>query len=287
MSIPCLQVEKLVKRYPRFTLKEISFELPRGYIMGLIGPNGSGKSTTVKAVMNLVRVDAGSIRVCGLDHRAAEEQVKHLVGYVGEEQHFYAEMTVRWTARFVRRYYPSWDDGYFRGLMARFELDERKKVKELSRGMKVKLALVLALAHRPRLLILDEPTSGLDPIVRHELLREMLEMIQDEERSILFSSHMTDDIEKVADYITILGDGAVLEKGLKEDILNRYRRVTLPAEIAGRVERRRFAAWKDTAPGAVAVTADYPRLRERLGRDLPGEALSLDQILLSLVKGEI
>lgn len=317
MSEPCLQVEKLVKRYPEnpprpsffkgggkhvhssddvptgqgnypgFALQEISFTLPRGYIMGLIGPNGSGKSTTVKAIMNLVRPDGGSISVCGRDHREEEEAVRRLIGYVGEEQFFYGEKTVRWTADFVSRYYPDWDDSLYRRLLQKFSLDVRKRVKDLSRGMKVKLALVLAMAHRPRLLILDEPTSGLDPIVRHELLREMLGVIQDEECSILFSSHITGDIEKVADFITILNDGIVLESGPKDEIIHRYRRVTLPKETAREIARDRFVAWKEAAPGAVAVTADYPRLRERLGRDLPGETLTLDQILLSLVKGEV
>jgi ABC-2 type transport system ATP-binding protein len=287
MSMPSLQVENLVKCYPRFALKEISFELPRGYIMGLIGPNGAGKSTTVKGIMNLVRLDGGTVRVCGLDHRTDEEWVKQLVGYVGGEQYFYSEMSVHWTAAFVRRYYRSWDEHYFGLLMEKYELDHRKKIKELSRGMKVKLALILALAHRPRLLILDEPTSGLDPIVRHELLKEMLEMIQDEDCSILFSSHITDDIHKVADFITIINDGAILESAPKEDIFNRYRRVVLPVETARALDRNCFVAWKETAPCVVAVTTDYPRLRERLDPDLPGETLNLDQILLSLVKGEV
>ena len=168
MSIPCLQVDRLVKRYPRFTLNEVSFEIPPGYIMGLVGPNGAGKSTIVKSIMNLVRINGGAIRVCGMDHREAEQAVRQMTGHVGEEQYFYAEKTVRWTAEFVSRYYPGWDVNYYRRLLVKFELDEKKKVKELSRGMKVKLALVLALAHRPRLLILDEPTAGLDPIIRHE-----------------------------------------------------------------------------------------------------------------------
>ena len=287
MSVPCLEVDRLAKQYPRFTMQDVSFSLPPGYIMGLIGPNGAGKSTIVKAIMNLVRPDGGAVRVCGLDHRGDELAVKKITGYVGEEQYFYAEKTVGWTIRFVRRYYPDWDDSFKKRLVDKFMLDEAKKIKELSRGMKVKLALVLALAHRPRLLILDEPTSGLDPIIRHDLLREMLEVIQDEESSILFSSHITDDIQKVADYVTIIDRGSVLESGLKEEIIDRYRRVTLAAGEAGPVERENFTAWRDTGSGAVAVTADYPRLRARLGRDLPAEALSLDQILLSLVKGEI
>lgn len=287
MSDACLQVEDLIKHYPGFALKKITFKLPRGYIMGLIGPNGSGKSTTVKAIMNLVHLDGGRIRVYGMDHREEGLAVRRLIGYVGEEQYFYPEQTVRWTAGFVSRYYPDWDNDCYRRLIKKFSLPESKKVKELSRGMKVKLALILALAHRPRLLILDEPTSGLDPIVRHELLQEMLAMIQDEECAILFSSHITDDIQQVADFVTIIHDGAVLESAPKDALLHRYRRVALPAEGARRLEREQFVAWKDTVSGAVAVTPDYPRLRERLGRDITAEIMTLDQILLSLVKGEI
>lgn len=286
-----LEVEGISKRYPKFELADVRFGLPRGYIMGFVGPNGAGKTTTIKIIMNLVYPDAGRVRVCGLDHRRREREVKSLVGYVGEEQSFYPEMTAGWTARFASNYYPTWDDGLYRRLMDRFELDERKKIAALSRGMKVKFALALALAHRPRLLILDEPTSGLDPIARREFLKELLDVIQDESRSVFFSSHITEDIEKVADFVTFINNGRVVLSGIKDDILSQWQRLKFRREALDDGWRRYLVSLRGRDGEYTGVTAEFPRLkRERpdlfAGGGLEAESMTLDEILISLVKGE-
>lgn len=165
MEQPILKVDSVSKHYPGFDLKNVSFELPSGYIMGFIGPNGAGRSTTIKIIMNLVRPASGNVKVFGLDHQQDVIRIKQDIGFIGEEPHFYEEMRAGWTARFVSRQFPNWDEDLFEKLKRKFGFDSSKPVGKLSKGTKVKFSLALALAHRPKLLLMDEPTSGLDPIV--------------------------------------------------------------------------------------------------------------------------
>lgn len=218
-----LRVNGLVKKYERFSLKEVSIEIPRGYIMGFVGRNGAGKSTTIKCIMNLIPFDMGSIEVFGLDSGKHADEIKNRIGYVSEEHYFYEGMDVAWTGRFFGSFYPKWDGGYFDKLLKKFDVDTKKKVGELSKGMKMKLSLALAMGHRPELLVLDEPTSGLDPVVRSELLDLFLEIVQDENCSIFFSSHITSDIEKVADFVTVIDDGRVILSDEKDSILENWK----------------------------------------------------------------
>lgn len=223
------------KAYKGFTLDIKDLGLERGYVMGMVGQNGAGKSTTIKILMNLIYPDAGDVEVLGLRQPADDMEIKRRVGYVSEEPSFYDEMSVGWLAGLVRRYYPTWDEELYHKYLRKFELDPHAKVKELSKGMKVKLALMLALAHRPELLILDEPTSGIDPIVRHELLEEIADIIRDERRTVLFSSHITQDVEQVADYVVIIERGRVVESTDKESLLERWRKVTGTIGMSGEV----------------------------------------------------
>jgi len=168
-----LQIRNLRKEYREFVLDDISLDVPRGYIMGIIGPNGAGKSTTIKIIMNLVRADGGEVDVFGLTHQKNEKEIKNRIGYVGEEQYFYDSKSVAWTGRFVSQYYREWDENRFGKLLNEFQISRTKKVRELSKGMRVKLSLAIALSHNPELVILDEPTAGLDPVVRRELLETL------------------------------------------------------------------------------------------------------------------
>ncbi|MEA4884464.1 MAG: ABC transporter ATP-binding protein [Clostridia bacterium] len=231
MSDTLLRLSGVSKKYPGFELKDVSFELHRGYIMGLIGPNGAGKTTTIRIINNLARASAGEVTVFGLDSVGDETEIKRRMGYVPENHNFYDQMSVNWTAGFVRSYYPKWDQAYFAALLDKYSIDPRKKVGDLSKGTRAKLAVALAMAHRPELLILDEPTSGLDPVVRHELLGELRSFVGDGERSVLFSSHITPDLERIADYITILVDGRVAVSDDRESLLERYRSANPTASI--------------------------------------------------------
>jgi ABC-2 type transport system ATP-binding protein len=205
-----LEIRNLRKQYSGFTLNDVSFSLPAGSIMGLIGENGAGKTTTIKLILGMIRRDGGDIRVLGKDPLAQEKQVKQLLGVVLDDCHFHDTLRPADIASILRSMFESWDDALYRQLLKRLGVPESKAIKEMSKGMKTKLSICAALAHRPRLLILDEATSGLDPVMRSEVLDILRDFIQDEERSVLISTHITSDLEKIADYITLLHDGHVV-----------------------------------------------------------------------------
>jgi ABC-2 type transport system ATP-binding protein len=219
------------KSYSGFDLRGVSFELPRGYIMGFVGPNGAGKTTTIRLIMDLARPDSGRITVLGKQMATNQIELKRRIGYVPENHEFYSDMTVSWTAQFVGRQYPNWNEARFGELLRRYDVDPRKKVGALSKGTRAKLAMALALAHHPELLILDEPTSGLDPVVRRELLSDLLEFVADGDRSVLFSTHITSDLERVADYVTFIVNGQVVASDEREAMLERARASNPTASI--------------------------------------------------------
>jgi len=202
---------RVCKSYRDFSLSDICLEVPQGEILGLIGPNGAGKSTIMRILTGLVRHDQGSVEVLGLPMPRDQVTIKRNVGYVAEDLRLYDQMTVGWHMNFVSEIYPSWDQSYAEKLLHTFDLKTDHRIKALSHGQRVKAALLLVLARRPKLLILDEPTSGLDPVVRHEVIGELMEVLADEERSILFSSHNTQDVEQISDTIAFVDRGRLIE----------------------------------------------------------------------------
>lgn len=286
-----LKVNGLTKSYNAFKLDRVSFEIPKGYIMGFVGQNGSGKSTTIKCIMDLIRYDEGQIELFGHADTGTPEKLKERIGYVSEEPYFYEEMTVEWTGKFVGSFYRKWDSGMFRHLLARFQVDSRKKVKELSRGMKVKLSLALAMAHHPELLILDEPTSGLDPVVRSELLDVFLEIIQNENCSIFFSSHISTDIEKVADYITMIHNGKIVFSTDKHTLLDQWKIVKADNRYRDRRIQENLFGFKENEFGYSGITKDTRAFERSWLRSFPEvgyklERLTLDDLMVRIVKEE-
>lgn len=217
-----INVKGLTKNYPNFSINNINLVVPKGYIVGLIGENGAGKSTTIKSILNLINKDSGSIEVFGLDHSKYELEIKQRIGIVFDESHFPDQLKAKDINTMMKNIYQNWDTPLFNQYLKQFKLPENQIIKEFSRGMKIKLSLATALAHHPKLLILDEPTSGLDPIVRNEILDIFLDFIQDEEHSILISSHITSDLEKIADYITFIHEGNIIFSESKDALLNDY-----------------------------------------------------------------
>jgi len=205
-----LEIKSLRKAYKGFALKDVSFVLPKGSIMGLVGPNGAGKTTIIKLILNLVARQAGEIKVFGLDNLADEKAVKTRIGFVHETPALVEDVALKDIASATAPFYPRWDNALFQSLLAEFELPPGQKFKKLSHGMKMKFSLALALCHDADLLVLDEPTSGLDPVFRRELLERLSGVIQDEGKAVLFSTHITSDLERTADYITLIHDGAVV-----------------------------------------------------------------------------
>jgi ABC-2 type transport system ATP-binding protein len=215
------------KSFRYFALQGFDLRLPLGQIMGLVGPNGAGKSTTIRLLMGLIAPEAGVIEVLG--HRVPEHAAlaKRDVAFVSEDMRLYGAATLDWHMRLVASIYPNWDEIYARKLLKRFNLHAEQPIRGLSRGEHMKALLLLALARRPRLLVLDEPTAGLDPVARHELLTELMEIMRDDTRSILFSSHNTLDVERVCDQIAFLDRGRLVEAADKETFLERWRRLLL------------------------------------------------------------
>ncbi len=237
-----LVVENLSKQYEKFTLQNVSFSLESGYIMGFIGANGAGKTTTLKSMLGLVHKNGGSVRMLGMDFDQHELEIKQHIGFMFGGVDYYAKTKIRHITSVVKRFYRDWDDTIYHQYMRRFALDEDKRPAELSNGMRIKYSLVLALSHRARLLLLDEPTSGLDPVARDNLLELFQEFIEDGERSILFSTHITSDLEKCADYITYIQNGRIIESATKDDLLSSYRLVKGTAQQLAGLEPRLIAS---------------------------------------------
>ena len=208
-----LEVTNLSKSFDSFQLHNISFTLPKGYIMGLIGPNGSGKTTTIKLILNMLKRTGGTVKVMGLDNIAEEQKVKSELGVVFDTNYFSDDWKVSQVEKSISVFYPNWDSQKFADMLRKFHIAPTKKVKELSKGMQMKLMLACAFSYDAKLLILDEPTSGLDPVSRDELLKILSEYIEDGEHSVLFSTHITGDLERAADYITYISYGELYFTG--------------------------------------------------------------------------
>ncbi len=227
MTEIAVHFEGVSKKYKHFALDNVKFELPTGSIMGFIGPNGAGKSTTIRILMGLVHQDSGDVIVLG--RRIPQEQAaaKFEIGFVSEDMRLYGAATLEWHMRFIRSIYPSWDQSYAENMLQRFDLKAEQKIKGLSHGQRVKAAMLLALARRPKLLVLDEPTTGLDPVARKEVLSELMAVLADQDRTILFSSHNTLDVEQISDQITFIDRGRIIDSADKENYLDRWRRLRL------------------------------------------------------------
>lgn len=218
-----LDIKNLNKQYEHFRLKDVSFQLEKGYIMGFIGANGAGKTTTIKSILNLTHVDSGEIRIWGKNMASHELELKQEIGSAFGDINFYTRSKIKALTNVVKSFYRNWDDETYSKYLKKFNLNENKKIAELSTGMKVKYSLALALSHGAKLLILDEPTSGLDPVARDNLLDTFQELVQDGEISILFSTHITSDLEKCADYITYIHNGQIINSSEKEQFIDTYR----------------------------------------------------------------
>jgi ABC-2 type transport system ATP-binding protein len=258
MTDLAVQLTGVGKDYRFFSLADIDLAIPDGQIMGLIGPNGAGKSTTIRILMGLIHQDRGEVRIYGRPMPAEQVAAKWDIGFASEDMRLYDGATLDWHMRFVRSIYPAWDEDYARVLLKRFDLRREQRMKGVSHGQRVKATLLLMLARRPRLLILDEPTTGLDPVARHEVLRELTEVMHNDRRSVLFSSHNTQDVEQICDQITFIDRGRVLECRDKDTFLDRWRRLRIELPMGVAVPRfPGVIETKQTGRVAVAITNDF------------------------------
>lgn len=281
----CIEIKGLCKSYGDFTLRDVDLTVPGGSIMGLIGENGAGKTTTIKCLLGIARPDRGSITVLGRDMAAHGAEIRQDIGVVLDECFYHDTLRPRDLSPILAPIYRGWDRELYRDCLARYGLPENKLIKEFSRGMKMKLSLAAALAHRPRLLVLDEATAGLDPVVREEILEEFLAFIGDEEHAILMSSHITTDLEKAADYITYLHQGQVALTGSKDDIRDRYGRVACTAAQLEQLGPGDLLRVRRGAFGCEGLTANRAEFQRKYPQ-LLAEPLSLEDIMVFMERGE-
>ena len=284
MEKSALILENVTKHYKDFTLDNISFKVPQGSIVGLIGENGAGKSTTIHTILGLIRKDSGTISILGETDIDAVH--KDNIGVVFDGNNYPDMLTPKQLGKVFENIYSSWDKKKYRELLDRFDLPINKKINQFSKGMKMKYAISVAFSHHSKLLILDEATSGLDPIMRDEILDMFLDFIQDEENSIVVSSHITSDLEKVADYIVFIHKGKIVFSKPKDELLENYGILKCGASLFDEIDKKEMIAyrkqdyeWQILVENRQAIQKKYPK-----ALIIPA---SIDEIMLMYVKGEI
>lgn len=280
-----IEIESLRKTYPDFILKNVSPAIPKGYITGLIGPNGAGKTTIIKLIMSLIMRDEGTIKVFGMDNRDHEIEVKDRIGFVYDTPYFYEDQDLLTLMRSIGPFYSKWNKKQFLHLLDRFGLSCKKKFKSLSKGMKAKFSLALALSHDADLIIMDEPTTGLDPLFRREFLEMLSEIMQSEEKSVLFSTHITSDLDRIADYVIFIENGDLLCSLWKDEIQEKWRIVKSREDFITGEHQHLFRGWRKSQYGFEALTSEMPRVRQIVSSDSIIEKPTLEDLMFFMHKG--
>ncbi len=286
MNKNALTVSGLTKNYKEFSLSDVSFEVPQGAIVGLIGENGAGKSTTLNAILGLIHKDAGEISIMGTPIEELTMDMKEKIGVVFDGTNFSEELTPKKLNKVLKGIYTSWDEDFFVSLLKKLSLPFQKKIKSFSKGMKAKLSIAVAFAHHPKLLILDEATSGLDPIVRDHILDMFLDFVQDEENSILVSSHITTDLEKVADYIVFIHEGRLIFSKPKDELLENYGIVKCGAAQFEALNQQDIIAYRKQDYEWQVLVSDRQSAEKKYPKAMVIPA-TIDEIMLLYVKGEV
>lgn len=280
-----LQVDNLTKQYSDFKLDNVSFSVPKGTIMGLIGENGAGKSTTINAILDLIKKDDGTVTFWGQELSSDPRRLKEDIGIVFDGINFYETLTPAKIGQISKAAYTQWDQHLYNEYLTKFQLPTKNEVKTFSKGMKMKLCIAVALSHHPKLLILDEATSGLDPVMRDDILDVFLDFVQDEQHSILMSSHITTDLEKIADYITFIHQGKVMFCKTKDELRYRYGIIRCGAALFDAIDKTEVLAYRKCDYQWDVLVADKEKARRKYKSAVVDDA-SIDDILLLYVKGE-
>ena len=277
-----IEVKSLCKSYPGFALDNVTFAVPQGYIMGFIGPNGAGKTTTIKSILGMVASSGGEVTLFGEKMSTDSPQLKEDIGVVMDLPFYVDDWKVKDVESAISPFYSKWNHDTFESLVRKFGIDKNKKVKELSRGMKVKLMLATALSHDAKLLILDEPTSGLDPVARDELMEMLLKFVSDESKSVLFSTHITSDLEKVADFITFIIGGKIEFSGERDDLLESYKLIKGGTSELTVDQKKSIIGYREHSFGfeGMIKTENIPRMPKGVVTD----KISLEEIIVFMNK---
>lgn len=280
-----IEISGLTKKYDGFTLDNISFNVPKGCVMGFIGQNGAGKTTTIRALLNITKTDGGSIKMLGMDHIKDEYEMKEHIAAVFDEMPFNESFNANQISIMFRGLYGAWDEEKYFAYLDRFCLPRKKKIKKFSKGMKMKLQIATALSHGAKLLIMDEATTGLDPVVRNEILDIFREYIQDEENSILMSSHITSDLEKIADCVTFIDKGHILLTGYKDEILENHAVIKCGKSDLAEIAAEDYISARINEFGAEVMVADVSAAKAKYS-GLTFDKTTLEEIMLFYVNRE-
>lgn len=276
-----IEIKNLCKNYNRFSLDSISLELPSGCIMGLIGENGAGKSTTIRLILDIIKKDSGSIKLFGKDVSSDNSKLRDDIGVVLDEPGFPEVFNAKNINKVMKYTYSNWDEERFFSLLNRFDVDEKKKFKALSKGMKMKVSIAVALSHKAKLLILDEPTSGLDPVIRDEIIDIFYEFTRDPSNSILISSHIVSDLEKLCDYIAFIHKGKLLLCDEKDRLLEKYCIIRCSSEDIGKINSDAIKSKKESPYGVEAIVE-----RDAVSVDFEINPVGIEELFVSVIKGE-
>ncbi|WP_256761296.1 ABC transporter ATP-binding protein [Cohnella sp. WQ 127256] len=279
-----LELTDLSKELDHFRLNKVSFSLMEGCITGFIGVNGSGKTTTIKTILGLILKDGGSIKLFGKEMTEHERDLKNRIGVVLDEGYFYDDMTLKEMKNIISPAYKSWDEDVFVSYIKRFNLSLNQKISTLSKGMRMKYAITLALSHHADLLIMDEPTSGLDPLVRSELMDLLLEFMKEEGKTVFFSTHMTSDLDKIADMLILIDDGKILLSEEKDQLLDTHAIVKGDNKLLNEQTRKLFLVLRETAYGFEGVTSKKSSVHQQMS-DVLIEKPTIEDIMLAYIGG--
>ncbi|MGC7928957.1 ABC transporter ATP-binding protein [Lysinibacillus sp. VIII_CA] len=280
-----IELQHIQKSFNGFQIKDFSIHVKKGFVTGFIGGNGAGKSTTIKMIMNLLQQDSGTISIFGKTYDKHEKEIKERIGFVYDENIFYENITLKDMKRIIKPAYKRWDDEAFQHYVEQFELPLNKNMKTFSKGMKMKASLAIALAHHAELIIMDEPTSGLDPIFRRELLNILHELMQDEDKTIFFSTHITTDLDRIADYITFIHNGEHIFTKEFYKIQEEYAIVKGTLDLLDRETEQEFVSLRKTNRGFEALTTNKHRVATIFGDTVVIEKPTLEDIMYYTKKG--
>lgn len=280
-----IEIKDLSKTYDKFKLDDINLNIPKGIIVGLIGENGAGKTTLIKSILNLINIDSGDIKIFGKNIKERDAIIKEDIGIVLDNMFFPEILNAKDINLIMKDIYKNWDSDLYFNYLEKFDIPLSKKIKDLSKGMRKKLEIITALVHKPKILILDEPTSGLDPVVRDEILDMFLEFIQDENNTILLSSHITSDLEHIADRIVFIDHGKLIMDNDKDEILDNYGILKCKKDDFKNINKEDIISYKTGKYEYQVLVSDRNKIKRKY-KDYVIDKITLDELMVLMIKGE-
>lgn len=280
-----IEIKNLTKKYDGFKLDNINLNIPKGLIIGLIGENGAGKTTLIKSILNIITIDKGSIKIFDKDYKKEDYLIKEDIGVVLDNMFFPEILNAKDICCIMKDIYKNWDSNLYYNYLSKFDVPTSKKIKDLSKGMRKKLEIVTALSHKPKLLVLDEPTSGLDPVVRDEVLDLFLDFIQEEDNTILLSTHITSDLERIADRIVFIDKGKLIMDESRDDILDNYGILKCDIDYFNNIDKKDIISYRKGKYEYQILVANREKIKNKY-KDCILDKITLEELMVLVIKGE-